>query len=87
MSHSSQPNSGVVNGKGSNVYETSVKLVFKNQDIKDCLSPFFKDYTVLSPTEIQFSLFFPDPNRAMKYMQGKAEETLMRWNSYDGLNA
>lgn len=84
VSHSSLPSPGSVNGKTVNVYETIVKIVFKNQELKDELSKDFKDYTVLSSTEIQFSLCSPDPVRAKRCIESKAEETQMIWNSYDG---
>lgn len=88
--HDASPVQGVVNNWPVPVYSTVVKAVFKDEEAKRVLSFFFKEHTVVSPTAIQFELYFPVPvgngasfgfNECAKM---KADATLASWRSYDG---
>jgi hypothetical protein len=82
--HHSAPVPGIVNEKSCPVYETTVNVVFKDEEAKNVLSIFFKSYNVISSCQIQLVLYFPNPQEFADFAKTRAEETIARWKSYDG---
>jgi hypothetical protein len=83
--HHPEPVAGIVRGKPCQVYETSVNVVFKNEETMNVLSVFFKSYNVISICEIQLKLYFPAPEEFKEFAEMRAEDTIARWKSYDGI--
>lgn len=62
----------------SQIYETKVIVVFKDEETMTVLSFFFKSYNVLSSCEIQLILYFPAPEEFKEFAEMRAEETITR---------
>jgi hypothetical protein len=77
--HSKQYQQGLLNNKPTPVYETTLEIVFKNEEIKNELSGYFKNPTDVNQTTIRVVAYFPDPREFNYFAQTKAEETLARW--------
>lgn len=75
---------GVVNSRPCPVYQTIIKVVFKDYEAKNVLSRFFSKHTSISDTEIEITLYFPCPEEFKEYAALNAELTCARWKSYDG---
>jgi hypothetical protein len=82
--HSEQCQQGLLNNKPTPVFETTLEIVFKNEEIKNELTGYFKHPTDVNPTTIRVVAYFPNPLEFELFAQTKAEETLARWVSYDG---
>lgn len=85
VGHDRKGIAGYVHNKPTPLYETQVKVVFKDESIKAVLSPYMKSFTSLSNTVIQISLMFPNPDSFRGYASKRGEDTLRRWASYDGV--
>jgi hypothetical protein len=91
VSHDPTPIQGVVSGQPSQVYPTLVIAVFKDELAMNVLSGDFKMHTVISSTKIQFMLHFSLPVGGetvfgfREFAQSKADETIQKWKSYDGV--
>ena len=84
VGHHPAPIQGVVDRWTCPVYETSVNVVFKDEEAMSVLSVYFKKYTTISSTQIQLVLFFPIPLEFKQFADMRAEETVAKWRSYDG---
>lgn len=82
--HSTQPIQGLVNRWPTPVYETLMRVVFKDEEAKNELIKYFKNPTEVNQTTIELSVFFPDPQQFALFAQSNAEETVAKWKSYDG---
>lgn len=85
VTHSEQLQQGLWNNKPIPVYETTLEIVFKDEEAKNELTVYFKNPTDVNQTTIRVVAYFPDPREFDYFAQTKAEETLARWASYDGL--
>ena len=83
--HSEHQHQGLVNNKPTPVYETTLDIVFKDEEAKNELTVYFKNPTDVNQTTIRLVAYFPDPLEFDYFAQTKAEETLAKWASYDGL--
>jgi hypothetical protein len=84
VAYSSDSTQGVVDGKATVVYETTVNAVFKDEEARRMLGVFFKSHNILSATEIQFVLHFPAPLEFEGFARLNADATITKWASYDG---
>lgn len=84
VSHHPRPIMGVVNRKPCQVYETTIDVVFKDEDAAGVLGPAFIVHTALSTTRIQLKLYFPEPLQFKNYAALNAEVKIAQWKSYDG---
>ena len=84
VDHHHAPIQGVVDRWPCQVYETTVNVVFKDEEAMSVLSVNFRKYTAISPTRIQLVLYFPSPLEFKHFSDVRAEETLAKWRSYDG---
>lgn len=75
-----------VSGRTVHVYETTVRVEFIDEEAKSTLCSFFREYTTINSTEIEFQLYFSDPDEFKVFATHKAEETLLKWNSLAGPN-
>jgi hypothetical protein len=66
------------------VYETTVSVVFRTEQDKAILSPYFKDHRDVTVMRIEFCLYFEDPEAFEEYATFKAEETGRKWASLAG---
>lgn len=85
VAHSEQHQQGLWNNKPIPVYETILEIVFKDEEAKNELGVYFKNPTDVNRTTIRVVAYFPNPLEFDYFAQTKAEETLARWASYDGL--
>jgi hypothetical protein len=83
--HNEQHQQGLANNKPTPVYETTVEVAFKDEEAKNELTGYFNNPTVVDQNTIHVIAYFPDPLEFDYFAQTKAEETLARWASYDGL--
>ena len=83
VGHSEQHDQGLVNGKPTPVYETTLDVVFKDEEAKNELTGYFKNPTAVDQTVIRVVAYFPNPLEFDDFARTKAEETLARWASYD----
>eukprot|EP01031_Cornospumella_fuschlensis_P035021 gene35021-42410_t len=84
ISHDPTPIMGVVSEKPCQVYETTIDVVFKDEEAAGVLGPAFIAHTALSTTRIQLKLYFPDPLQFKNYAALNAEVKIAQWRSYDG---
>jgi len=82
--HNRSPTQGLVNNWPTAVYETVIHVVFKDEEAKNTLTPFFKNPTALNETTIEITAFFPDPEQFKLFAESNAELTMAKWRSYDG---
>jgi hypothetical protein len=85
VEHHPQHIQGLIKNKPSPVYETIVKVVFKDEEAMNELSSYFNNPAIVSQTEIHITAYFPDPSQFQQLAAINAEETLARWASYDGI--
>eukprot|EP01031_Cornospumella_fuschlensis_P029375 gene29375-35460_t len=85
VAHSAQHQPGTLNNVPTPVYETSLDIVFKDEEAKSELAGYFNNPTVVNQTTIRLVAYFPNPLEFDYFAKTKAEETLARWASYDGL--
>lgn len=85
VAHSEQLHQGIFNNKPIPTYETTFEVVFKDEEAKNVLTLFFNNPTDVNLTTIRMVAYFPDPLQFNFFTKIKAEETLARWASYDGL--
>jgi len=85
VDHHPAPIQGVVNNKTCQVYETTINVVFKDEEAMSALSLYFKSHTVMSNNQIQLVLYFPSPEEFQFYADMRAEMTIAQWKSYDGI--
>lgn len=85
VSHHSASIQGVVNNRPCPVYETTVNVVFKDEEAMNVLSVSLKRHTILSNNQVQIVLYFPNPEEFKIFANARAEETIARWKSYDGM--
>lgn len=85
VNHNAQHIQGLINNKPVLMYETTVKVVFKDEEAMNELSSYFKNPTIVSQTEVLLTAYFPDPFEFRQFAEINAEETLARWASYDGI--
>jgi len=74
---------GVVSNKPCQVYETTVDVVFKDEECASTLGPFFINYSRVASTKIRIKLFFPAPLEFKDFAKVNAEDKVARWKSYD----
>ena len=84
VEHSRGHMDGIVRNKPCKVYETTVNVVFKDEEAKLVLAGGIRDYTNINETTIQIRLFFPDPLKFRKFSQFKADAIKKQWRQYDG---
>jgi hypothetical protein len=86
-SHSNSKIAKSVNGKQIFVCETVVRVEFINEKLKEALAIFFKNgYVLVSTTEIEFTLYFQNPNEFRLFAKYKEEETRLKWQSLRGVD-
>jgi hypothetical protein len=85
VAHSEQHHQGMLNNKPTPVYETTLQVVFKDDEAKNELTVYFKNPTDVNATTIQLIAYFPTPLEFDYFSRIKAEETIAQWASYDGL--
>jgi hypothetical protein len=85
VAHSEQHHQGMLNNKPTPVYETTLQVVFKDDEAKNELTVYFKNPTDVNATTIQLIAYFPTPLEFEYFSRIKAEETIAKWASYDGL--
>jgi hypothetical protein len=85
VAHSEEHQQGLVNNKPTPVYETHLEVVFKDEEAKNELTDYFKNPTDVNQTTIRVVAYFPNPLEFDYFAQTKAEETVAKWASYDGL--
>ena len=85
ITHSAQHQQGLLNNKPTPVYETTLDIVFKDEEAKSELTGYFKTPTDVNQTSIRVVAYFPNPLEFECFALTKAEETLAKWASYDGL--
>lgn len=76
---------GIVKKKPCQVFTTTVRVVFIDEEAKTTLSGKFKHFTDVSTTRIELTLCFPDPLLFDTLATERMEETVLRWNSYNGV--
>jgi hypothetical protein len=76
---------GIVKKKPCQVFTTTVRVVFIDEEAKTTLSGKFKHFTNLSTTSIELTLCFPDPLLFATLATERMEETILRWDSYNGV--
>lgn len=84
IGHHSTPFQGLANNRPCQVYETTVNVVFKDEEAMSVLSFSFITHTVISNTTIQLVLYFPSPEEFKTFSDLRAEESEAKWRSYDG---
>jgi hypothetical protein len=86
VAHSEQHLQGMFNNKPTTVYETTLQVVFKDDEAKNVLTLYFKNPTDVNETTIQLIAYFPAPLEFEYFSRIKAEETIAKWASYDGVH-
>jgi hypothetical protein len=61
--HSQEALLGLVDRCRCSVYETAVRVVFKDEDAYGVLGPSFRNHTVVGNSVIMITLYFPDPSK------------------------
>ena len=80
--HSTSSMQGSVSGQPCQVYETTVGVVFKEEETMRTLAPFMIPHnTATSSTGIQITLHFPAPLEFKEFAGVNAETTMARWRS------
>lgn len=96
VSHHPNVITKIVNENDYPCYETTVKVVFREERDKKTLSPYFKDYVLKSNKEIEIIIFVKNPvgkagPRGMskgfkEFAADKARNTYNAWRSYAGVD-
>ena len=73
----------MVKNKPCPVYETTVRVVFKDEEAKNTLSVDFRNHVVVGNSVILITLYFPQPEEFKEFAGYNAEETVAKWKSYD----
>jgi hypothetical protein len=84
VDHSQDPMDGTVQNNPCKVYETTVRVVFKDEEAKQVLAGGIREYTNINETTIQIRLFFPNPLKFGEFSQFKADAIKKQWRQYDG---
>ena len=82
MRHSEQFIRMAVDGRDVDVGETTVRIVFKTEEDKNVLCPYFRDYSVVSSTEIEFMLYFENPTEFSVFSKFKENLTRELWRKF-----
>ena len=85
VSHSEIPIQGIVNKKPCMVYETQVKIEFKDNEAKSVLAQYITNYSDHNDTSIIIILYFPSPLEFKKFAKSNADIAIAKWKSYDGV--
>jgi hypothetical protein len=87
QSHDSSPQTVSLNGKQIVVHETTVRVEFIDEVVKEALGWCFKNgYTSISQTEIEFPLHFQNPYEFKQFASYKENETRLKWQSFQGVD-
>lgn len=84
VEHNPDPTDGLVRNKPCKVYETTVNVVFKDEEAKLVLAGGIRDYTNINETTIQITLYFPNPPKFGQFSQFRADAIKKQWREYDG---
>jgi len=74
---------GTVSNKPCQVYETTVNVVFKDEECAGVLGKFFSNYTIVDPTTIEIKLHFPAPLQFKEFAEHNAAVKVAQWEIYD----
>lgn len=79
INHNDQSIKKFINGSDIYVYETTVRAIFKTEEDKNTLCPYFRNYTVISKIEIEFMLYFENASEFLSFCSEKEKQTREKW--------